>query len=107
MNYTKFNIETWLRKEHYNTYEKTMNCGFSLTTKIDITNLKNNINSIGYNLYPSVIYLLARVVNTCKEFRFAKKMMSLFYGMKYTLVLLFSIKKLKLFLHYGANTHQK
>ena len=73
MNYTKFNIETWLRKEHYNTYEKTINCGFSLTTKIDITNFKKHINSNGYEFYPSVIYLLSRVANTYKEFRFAKR----------------------------------
>ncbi|MEY0436285.1 type A chloramphenicol O-acetyltransferase [Providencia huaxiensis] len=73
MNYTKFNIETWLRKEHYNTYEKTINCGFSLTSKIDITNLKKHIDSNGYKFYPTIIYLLSRVANTYKEFRFANK----------------------------------
>ncbi|MEX6397142.1 CatA-like O-acetyltransferase [Providencia hangzhouensis] len=67
--------------------------GFSLTTKIDITNLKRYIDSNGYEFYPSVIYLLSRVVNTYKEFRFCKKKNDeLILWMKCTLVLLSSTK---------------
>lgn len=73
MNYTKFNVETWLRREHYHLYEHTMNCGFSLTTKIDITNFKKYIDSNSYNFYPSMIYLLSQVTNGDEAFRFAKK----------------------------------
>ncbi|MBP6080620.1 MULTISPECIES: type A chloramphenicol O-acetyltransferase [unclassified Providencia] len=73
MQYIKFNIETWQRKEHFQLFEDQLNCGFSLTTKIDITHLKKFIQSKGYGFYPTIIYLLSKTVNRYAEFRLAKK----------------------------------
>ena len=73
MKYTRFNIENWQRKEHFKLFESQLNCGFSLTTKIDVTNLKKFINSKGYGFYPTIIYLLSKTVNMYPEFRLAKK----------------------------------
>ncbi len=103
MNYIKFNVDTWQRKEHFHVYDQLINCGFSLTTKINITNLKNQIDSTNYSFYPVIIYLLSQVANTYDEFKLAKKMVSLFYGIKLTQALQFSTKKLKHFLLYGAS----
>lgn len=52
MNYIKFNIDSWQRKEYYDVYNQLMNCSFSLTTKIDITNLKKHIDLKGYRFPP-------------------------------------------------------
>lgn len=73
MNYTRFNVETWQRKEHYHVYSEVVNCGFSLTTKIDITLLTRFVKSRGYRFYPTIIYLLSSLVNARNEFRFSKK----------------------------------
>ncbi|OAT54484.1 type A chloramphenicol O-acetyltransferase [Providencia heimbachae] len=73
MNYIKFDIETWQRKEHFQLFDAQLNCGFSLTTKLDITVLKKRIDSSDYAFYPTLIYLLSKIVNSYPEFRFAKK----------------------------------
>lgn len=73
MNYTKFDIESWHRKAHFQFFDAQINCGFSLTTKIDITSFKKYINSKHYAFYPAIIYAIAKIVNTYPEFRLAKK----------------------------------
>ncbi|EJD6375276.1 type A chloramphenicol O-acetyltransferase [Providencia huaxiensis] len=73
MNYIKFNVDTWQRKEHFHVYDQLINCGFSLTTKINITSLKKQIDSTNYSFYPVIIYLLSQVANTYDEFKLAKK----------------------------------
>lgn len=73
MNYIRFNVETWQRKEHYHVYNEQINCGFSITTKIDITLLRSFIQSHGYRFYPTMIYLLSSLVNAHDEFRLSKK----------------------------------
>lgn len=73
MNYIRFNVETWQRKEHYHVYNEQINCGFSITTKIDITLLRRFIQSHGYRFYPTMIYLLSSLVNAHDEFRLSKK----------------------------------
>lgn len=42
MNYKKIDLEQWNRKEHFLHYRHNLQCGFSLTTKIDITVLKQS-----------------------------------------------------------------
>lgn len=73
MNYQKFDINTWNRKEHFNHYRDQLRCGFSLTTKIDITKLIPFIKEHNYKFYPVIIYLITKAVNTHREFRFAIK----------------------------------
>lgn len=73
MNYKKFNIETWNRKEHFNHYKNQLRCGFSLTTKIDVSKVILFIKERDYKLYPTLIYLITKAVNTHCEFRFAMR----------------------------------
>ncbi len=42
MNYTKFDVKNWVRREHFEFYRHRLPCGFSLTSKIDITTLKSH-----------------------------------------------------------------
>lgn len=103
MSYTRFNVEAWQRKEHYHVYNEQVNCGFSLTAKIDITSLYSFISLRDYRFYPTMIYLLSSIVNKHDEFKLSKKTMSLFYGTKYTPVSLFFIIKQKHSPLCGAN----
>ncbi|WP_369311384.1 type A chloramphenicol O-acetyltransferase [Providencia rettgeri] len=73
MNYSRFNVEAWQRKEHYHVYNTQINCGFSLTAKIDITSLLTFIKLRGYRFYPTMIYLLSSLVNKHDEFKLSKK----------------------------------
>ncbi|MEQ4673251.1 type A chloramphenicol O-acetyltransferase [Providencia vermicola] len=73
MSYTRFNVEAWQRKEHYHVYNEQVNCGFSLTVKIDITSLYRFISLRDYRFYPTMIYLLSSIVNKHDEFKLSKK----------------------------------
>ncbi|WP_273838993.1 type A chloramphenicol O-acetyltransferase [Providencia rettgeri] len=73
MSYIRFNVEKWQRKEHYHLYSEHVNCGFSLTAKIDITSLVNFISLRDYRFYPMMIYLLSSLVNRHDEFKLSKK----------------------------------
>lgn len=65
MNFKIINKETWSRKEYFQHYFSEIPCTYSMTTKLDITKLKNSNNK----LYPTMLYLITKVVNNHNEFR--------------------------------------
>ncbi|MDF5377702.1 CatA-like O-acetyltransferase, partial [Vibrio parahaemolyticus] len=73
MNYTKFDVKNWVRREHFEFYRHRLPCGFSLTSKIDITTLKKSLDDSAYKFYPVMIYLIAQAVNQFDELRMAIK----------------------------------
>ncbi|QAV24693.1 type A chloramphenicol O-acetyltransferase [Proteus hauseri] len=73
MNYTKVDLEQWNRKEHFLHYRHNLQCGFSLTTKLDITLLKTILTNKNLKLYPTLIFLIAKTVNSYPESRMAIK----------------------------------
>ncbi|EHQ44141.1 CatA-like O-acetyltransferase [Myroides odoratus] len=73
MSYKKFDIETWNRKEHFYHFKDQLRCGFSLTTKINISKVLPFIKANDYKFYPTIIYLLAKAVNKHAAFKFAMK----------------------------------
>ncbi|MFD0707573.1 type A chloramphenicol O-acetyltransferase [Photorhabdus akhurstii] len=73
MNYSKIEIDRWDRKEHFLHYRNVVQCGFSLTTKIDITHLLSSLVEKRYKFYPTMIYLISKVVNSYSEFRMSIK----------------------------------
>ncbi|MDM1362407.1 CatA-like O-acetyltransferase [Myroides marinus] len=73
MNYQKFDIENWNRKEHFYHFKDQLRCGFSLTTKIDISQVIPFIKEHGYKFYPTIIYLISKAVNKQQEFKLAMK----------------------------------
>lgn len=60
-------------------YRQQNKCGFSLTTKLDITVLRTALAETGYKFYPLMIYLISRAVNQFPEFRMALKDNELIY----------------------------
>ncbi|MEQ4921994.1 type A chloramphenicol O-acetyltransferase [Proteus hauseri] len=73
MSYNKVDLEQWNRKEHFLHYRHNLQCGFSLTTKIDITLLKTVLADKNIKLYPVLIFLIAKTVNSYSESRMAIK----------------------------------
>lgn len=58
-------IEKWDRSEYFKHYLNDINCSYSSTVNMDISNLR------GYKLYPVMIWLLTKTVNAIEQFRTA------------------------------------
>ncbi|MGL4510784.1 CatA-like O-acetyltransferase, partial [Cetobacterium sp.] len=56
------------RKDYYEHFSRTIPCTMSLTTKIDITNIKR----LNLKIYPALIFALTKTVNEFEEFRINK-----------------------------------
>ena len=69
MSFEMIDLDKYERKEHFLHYINNVPCFYSMTTNIDITNLKNYIKEKEYKLYPTIIYAITRVVNNHIEFR--------------------------------------
>lgn len=67
MTFDIIDIDKWNRKEYYNHYFSNVPCTYSITTKIDITKIKEKKQK----LYPAMLYYIATIVNRHSEFRTA------------------------------------
>lgn len=68
MFFKEIDIENWRRKEYYKYFSRDVPCTVSLTTKIDITNIKR----LNLKVYPALIFALTKTVNELEEFRINK-----------------------------------
>ena len=73
MTYTVVDLSRWARKEHFEAFQTFAQCTFSQTVQLDITTLLKDINTVGWKIYPSIIFLLAKIVNRHPEFRMSVK----------------------------------
>lgn len=69
MSFEIIDLKNYERKEHFLHYLNNVPCFYSMTTNIDITNLKKYIKDKEYKLYPTIIYAITRICNKYKEFR--------------------------------------
>ncbi len=67
MNYKIIDLNTYKRKEYFNHFTKDIPCTYSITCKIDVSNIKNK----NYKFYPSCIFAVTSTVNIYEEFRTA------------------------------------
>lgn len=65
MGFQKIDRYNWNREEYFNHYFNDIPCTYSITSKIDITNLRKQKLS----LYPTMLYLITTIVNKHEEFR--------------------------------------
>lgn len=72
MNYKIVNVASWNRQEHYRFYRQ-IQCNFSLTVEIDITNIITLCKRYNYKFYPVIIYLITQAVNQVPAFKMALK----------------------------------
>lgn len=59
------NMENWPRREHFRQYLTNTPCTWSMTVQLDVTRLVRS----GAEIYPALLYALARVANRHAEFR--------------------------------------
>lgn len=67
MSFTKIDQRNWDRKEYFEHYFSDIPCTYSMTVKLDITQIKKE----GQRLYPAMLYCIATIVNRHVEFRTA------------------------------------
>lgn len=67
MEYKEIDINSWSRKEYFEHYLKAVPCTYSITSKIDITNIKK----LNLKLYPTMLYFITKVINRHEQFRTA------------------------------------
>lgn len=65
MDDTVIDLGTWKRKEYFEHYLSTVPCTYSMSKKLDITNIREK----GLKLYPTMLYILTTVVNRHEQFR--------------------------------------
>ena len=67
MVFEKIDKNSWNRKEYFVHYFASVPCTYSMTVKVDITQIKEK----GMKLYPAMLYYIAMIVNRHSEFRTA------------------------------------
>lgn len=67
MGFNKIDRKSWVRNEYFEHYVSTVPCTYSMTVKLDITQIIEK----NMKLYPSMLYYLATIVNRHAEFRTA------------------------------------
>ena len=67
MGFKKIDRNSWKRNEYFEHYFTHVPCTYSMTVKLDITQIKEK----RMNLYPAMLYYLATIVNRHSEFRTA------------------------------------
>ena len=65
MQFTPININNWPRKEYFEHYHKNIPCTYSMTVKLDITQLKQQ----NKHLYSTLLFYLTQIINQHQEFR--------------------------------------
>lgn len=71
--YTRVDISTWARKEHFEILNTVGSCTFSQTAQLDVTKLLLCTKTMGLKFYPVMIHIIAKLVNRFPEFRMAIK----------------------------------
>ena len=67
MVFEKIDRSSWKRNEYFEHYFTNVPCTYSMTVKLDITQIKKK----RMKLYPAMLYYLATIVNCHSEFRTA------------------------------------
>ncbi|QLS06258.1 type A chloramphenicol O-acetyltransferase [Citrobacter freundii] len=71
--YTPVDLSCWARKEHFEVFQTFAQSTINQTVLLDITALLKHIKEVGWKFYPTIIFLLSKVVNRHTEFRMAIK----------------------------------
>jgi chloramphenicol O-acetyltransferase type A len=73
LEYTPVDLSRWARKEHFEVFQSFAQSTINQTVLVDITALLKHIKEVGWKFYPTIIFLLSKIVNSHAEFRMAIK----------------------------------
>ena len=102
--YTAVDLSRWARKEHFEVFQGFAQSTFNQTVLVDITVLLSHIKNVGWKFYPTIIFLVAKIVNRHPEFRMAMKDNELVIWNEIHPNYTISIMKQRPFHHYGVIT---
>ena len=71
--YTPVDLSRWTRKEHFEVFQSFAQSTINQTVLLDITILLKHVKESGWKFYPTLIFLLSKIVNSHAEFRMAIK----------------------------------
>ena len=69
MNYKKVDFSTWPRGDLFQFYIDHMRVVMSLTVDMDVTPLVRFVRQRGMKFYPTMIWVVSRVINAHEEFK--------------------------------------
>ena len=61
--------DKWERQKHFEYYMQMIPCGYTVTVRLDVENLYQQVKKCGLKFYPSFIYCAGKVINEKKEFK--------------------------------------
>lgn len=67
--YQKIDMSTWPRREHFAYYRDSLKCGYTLTVRIDVTNIVKYAKEHKKRFYGCFIYAAAKTVNEMDSMR--------------------------------------
>lgn len=71
--FTPIDMQTWCRREIFYYFSKMAPTGYSLTVKLDITNMKATLDRANLKFFPAYLWLVTKNLNRQQEFRIAEK----------------------------------
>ncbi|MGF6269678.1 chloramphenicol O-acetyltransferase type A [Lelliottia nimipressuralis] len=69
--YTSVDLSRWARREHFEIFQTFAQSTFNQTVQLDITALLKHIKEADWKFYPTMIFLISKIVNRHPEFRMA------------------------------------
>lgn len=71
MNYTKIDIENWERRDLFKFYTTELKIVMNMTVDVDVTNLVGEVKKNGLRFYPTMIWIVSRLMNARDEFKYS------------------------------------
>lgn len=69
MEFTLIDMEKWERRDHFEYYRTKLKCGYSVTVRLDVTDLRRKAKEKGLKFFPVFVYCVSKVIKEKKEFR--------------------------------------
>lgn len=71
MAFTRIDMETWPRREHYEYYSEQIRTSYQMNILLDVTKLRKRCRKKEIRFYPAMIYAIMRGINSNESFRMA------------------------------------
>lgn len=71
--FVPLDVSSWPRREQFYYFSKIAPTGYSLTVRLDVTELLHTLKAAGLKFYPVYLWLVTRNLNRQPEFRIAEK----------------------------------
>lgn len=70
--FTAIDLQNWNRGEMFYYFSKMAPTGYSITTKLDVTKMRQTLKEANYKFFPAYLWLVTKLLNEQMEFKIAK-----------------------------------